>query len=365
MRDDVRAVAPQASILALEPVGELDELRDEWTELAHASGNIFSTWEWASAWWRHGVGGRPLLLYASREDDGRLGVMIPLYLWSARPLRVARFLGHGPADQLGPLSRAPDRARAGDALRHVVAEARLDVLLAELLPGGEGWSRALGSPPLLRESSPTLSLDGGWEAYLAQRSRNLRQQVRRRERLLASRHPVRLRLTSDPERLQDDLTLLFSLHVARWGKRRSAFTRWEDFHREFATVALERGWLRLWFLELDGQPAAAWYGFRFAGIESYYQAGWDPNRSDESVGFCLLAHSIREAAEDGMREYRFLRGAEPFKLRFANADPGLETIALVRGTKGRIAAAVAARGLPNRTLRSVFRCMAGRSSSRL
>jgi hypothetical protein len=39
----------------------------------------------------------------------------------------------------------------------------------------------------------------------------------------------------------------------------------------------------------------------------------------------LLIHSIRQALEDGLDEYRFLRGGEPFKYRFAANDPGLET----------------------------------------
>ena len=51
----------------------------------------------------------------------------------------------------------------------------------------------------------------------------------------------------------------------------------------------------------------------------------------------LLVHSIREAVADGMREYRFLRGGEEYKYRFADEDPGLETIALSRSSVGRAA----------------------------
>jgi CelD/BcsL family acetyltransferase involved in cellulose biosynthesis len=80
-------------------------------------------------------------------------------------------------------------------------------------------------------------------------------------------------------------------------------------------------------LELDGTPRAAWYGFRYAGAESYYQAGRDPSLDRYSVGFVLLLHSIREAFEDGMSEYRFLHGGEAFKYRFATDDPGLVTVA--------------------------------------
>ena len=345
---------------AVQRVAELDDYCDEWTELARECGNVFSTWEWASVWWRHRIKRESLLLFVGRDQHGRVDLIVPLYLWTTRPFRVARFLGHGPADQLGPVFRTADRGRAAAALRQVVADAGVDLLLAELLPGGEGWGAALHSRLLSRESSPTLSLAGGWEQFLAARSANFRQQVRGRQRRLERRFTVRFRLAADPAQLQDDLTLLFSLHHARWGKSGSAFTPWEPFHRDFAAVALDRGWLRLWFLELDDRPVAAWYGFRFGGVESYYQAGRDPGRSDASVGFVLLAHTIREAAVDGMREYRFLRGAEPFKLRFADQDPGLETLALARGRKGRIAAAAAAAALRSPVLRTVVRRLGGR-----
>jgi CelD/BcsL family acetyltransferase involved in cellulose biosynthesis len=346
--------------LRLEPVSSLEALDDEWGVLARASGNVFSTWEWASAWWRHEGRERSPLIFTCRAADNTLAAVLPLYLWSARPLRVARFIGHGPADQLGPVCAPDTQGVAAEALQSVCEEARLHVLLAELLPGGAGWDVAFDAAPLRVESSPSLSLANGWDAYLAARSANFRQQIRRRERKLRRDHEVRFRLAADTSRLQADLDVLFSLHVARWGTASSAFVRWEPFHRDFAALALRRGWLRLWILELDDRPAAAWYGFRFAGIESYYQAGRDPERSDESVGFVLLAHTIREAAADGMNEYRFLRGAEGFKRRFAAADPGVETFVLTRGIAGRIARTAAGAGLRSDRLRLLLRRLAVR-----
>jgi CelD/BcsL family acetyltransferase involved in cellulose biosynthesis len=339
----------------------LDEFREQWVALADASRNLFSTWEWASTWWRHfGVARRPLVAACSNGPE--TVALLPLYLWAHRPLRIARFIGHGPADQLGPVCGSAAQVTAAMALRQVAEQARVDLILAELLPGREGWNDALRQGPLLVESSPRISLDGGWHAYLERRSGNLRQQIRRREQQLRRRHDVRFRLATAPERLTDDLTLLYALHHARWGAR-SAFRRFEEFHRDFAALALERGWLRLWFLELDDRPVAAWYGFRFAGVESYYQAGRDPSLRDASVGLVLLAHSIREAAEDGMTEYRLLRGDERFKQRLADDDHGIETFALarngIRGTAARSAAAAALRSDP---VRSALRRLARRSA---
>jgi len=352
------AASPTAGRVDL--VSSLDELQEDWVRLAYESRNLFSTWEWASTWWRHHGTAHGPLLAACREGRD-IVALLPLYLWSRGPVRIARFIGHGPADQLGPIYAPGAGATAAEALRQTIEHADVDLVLMELLSGRESWKELLGQQPLLRESSPTISLGAGWNGYLASRSANLRQQIRRRERQLDRRYAVRFRLATAPERLQEDLTLLYALHRARWGAR-SAFTRFEDFHRDFAAIALERGWLRLWFLELDERPAAAWYGFRFAGVESYYQAGRDPAFRDRSVGFVLLGHSIRQAAEEGVLEYRLLRGAESFKLRFADADPGVETFALARGPAGRAARAAAAVGVRSATVRSALRRL-GRSVS--
>jgi CelD/BcsL family acetyltransferase involved in cellulose biosynthesis len=349
-----------ATRIRLESVGSLDAIDAEWSALAQAGGNVFSTPEWASSWWRHHGERFTPLVFACRADDATLAAVVPLYVWTTSRVRIARFIGTGPADQLGPVSAPRSRAFAAEALRAIGDTAEIDVLLAELLPGDKTWRTALGTAPLRVEPSPTISLAGGWESYLAARSPNLRQQIRRRERRLRRDHALQFRLAGDAARLQDDLDVLFSLHRARWGRDRSAFLPWERFHRDFAAVALERGWLRLWFLDLDGRAVAAWYGFRFAGVESYYQAGRDPERSDESIGFVLLAHTIREAAEDGMSEYRLLRGAESFKRRFADADPGLETFALGRGIRGRIAGFAALAALRSDRARLVLRRLAAR-----
>ncbi|MGH3002485.1 MAG: GNAT family N-acetyltransferase, partial [Gaiellaceae bacterium] len=137
-----------------------------------------------------------------------------------------------------------------------------------------------------------------------------------------------------------DLDTLFALHRARWGGR-SGFGP-EAFHREIARLALARRWLRLWVVELDGRPAAAWYGFRLGNVESYYQAGRDPAHDRDSLGFVLLAHTIREALDDGVEEYRFLRGAERYKSRFTGEDPGLESVLIPASARGRVAVSAAA-----------------------
>ena len=324
--------------LELEPLADLHAAREPWQALGEAGGNVFGTWEWGSTWWRHFGRGRRLALAACRRPDGTAAGVLPLYEARRAPMRLLRFVGHGPADQLGPVCAAEDRPAVGEALTRALAGPRT-LLLAERLHPHEGWVSRLGGAVVRREESPRIALDADtWDEFLAARSSNFRQQVRRRERKLIREHGLSYRL-SDASTLERDLESVFMLHDARWESLEStSFARAAAFHRDFAVVALERGWLRLWLAEVGGRPVAAWYGFRFARAEWYYQAGRDPAWEREAIGFVLLAHTIRAALEDGMAEYRLLLGGESYKSRFASDDPGLETAVIGNRVVGRAAA---------------------------
>ena len=307
----------------VEPVARPEELHEEWDALAAATGSAFATWSFHRTWWEHYGRGRTLEVSAARRADGSLAAILPLYRWRERP-QVLRFVGEGVGDELGPITAPEERALAAEALREAVS-GRL--LLGERLPG-QGWDAAVGGSLVLREGSPLVHLgEGSWDEFLARRSANFRQQLRRRERALVRDHDARFRLTSSPDELERDFSSLVDLHRRRWHDNTS-FLRHERFHRAFAARALDEGLLRLWHLEIEGTPVAAWLGYRVGRVESFYQAGRDPAWDPASVGLVLLAHSIRAALEDGLDEYRFLRGAEPYKYRFADEDPGLETIVL-------------------------------------
>jgi CelD/BcsL family acetyltransferase involved in cellulose biosynthesis len=319
--------------LHIAPVCDLAELdHAEWDRLARSSRNLFGTREWISTWWE--IFGRrgSLMTFACRDLDGALVALLPLYVSSRGLRRELRFLGHGEADRPGPVCAPGDRLAVAAAMREALREHRgcFDVFVGDDLPEREGWGRAIRAQFVRRTSSPVLRRQGrNWQAFLATRSPNFRQQTRHRERRLARDHALQFRLAEDASRLDADFDTLLRLHEARWAGASNWFAGdRETLHRAFAARALPRGWLRLWIAELHGRPAAAWYGFRYGGAEWYYQAGRDPQHDRLSIGFVLLAHTIREALDAGVDEYRLLRGDEPYKLRFANDDAPLETVML-------------------------------------
>ncbi len=275
------------TLIQVECHNSFSPVRDAWPALADRAGNVFGTLDWAEVWWKHFGGGRTLNIIALREADGTLVAICPLHLATGPPVRLLRFVGYGPADQLGPICAPVDRGRVARQLAAAIhaSPPRWDVFLAEQLAAEEGWSALTGARVVQRAESPVIHFDGTWADFVGARSKHLRKFLGWQERKLTREHALSYRLVQPEDVLGDALDELIELHRARWPGG-SRFAAEFGFHREFATRAMARGWLRLWFLELDGRSVATWYCFRYGGSETYYQAGRDPHGTSRRLDSC-------------------------------------------------------------------------------
>jgi CelD/BcsL family acetyltransferase involved in cellulose biosynthesis len=361
-------------------LGEVKALADEWRPLAERRGNAFVTPEWFLAWLRRlGQDWEPRVAVV-RAPDGALRGLLPL-VGSGRDPQTPRFpLG----DRFHPVADAGDEEAVAIAAAAAVAPDRgVRSIQLENVDADGRWWRALAeaSPAPLavveRGESvlPFVELAGlSWDEFLAGRSRQLRSQLGRKLRSLRKEHDVEFRRTRRSDEVATDLETLFRLHDARWAERPGSSALQDPalraFHLDFAAAALEREWLRLTLMEVDGVPIAALYGWLIGGRWSYYQAGFDPAWSGRSPGFLLLAETIREAIEEGASEYDMLLGDEAFKRRFATSSRRVRSLLLVpRGRPAHIGAAAAARvrrswrRLPSRPRAGIKR-LAGRLGER-
>jgi len=316
----------------------LEPLREQWSPLAEASRNLFATWEWNALWWKHFGRERPLQVRVVGAEGGEARAIVPLFVWKERPFRVLRLIGHGHGDLLGPICSSEDRELGYEALEAALAAESPDLFVGDWLAGDLHWASVFGGTVVRTTGYPILRFEHpSWDEFVASRGTSHRKAIRYYPRRLARDYDVEYRQSDDPATLQQDLDEAFRLHAIRFGKHAGCLFCGpsEAFQREFAAAALERGWLRLLLLYVNGTAVAAEYGFRYGNAYFSYQGGRDPAWDRLSVGFVVEVESIRRALDEGIREYRFLEGEEGYKYRFPTEDPRLETVAIPRTRKGR------------------------------
>lgn len=329
----------QCAVETIENLARFEALKDEWNELVSASDSncLFLTWEWLFTWWKHRAEDRRLQLVTMR-CDGQLIAAAPLALqpWHRRRLRpypALDFIGMGEvgSDYLDILIRHGREKYACDVLakylagrKHVLELSRVNgdsgqaIGLAAALQR-HGWS-ALGTAT---DVCPIIDLSGrSWESYLATLGSDHRYNFRRRLKNLEKHWWVTLERVQTEEQRTMCLRLLVKLHRLCWQDRGGSGALHTQtlvrFHDEFSQLALARGWLRLYILRLNGEAAAAWYGFNYNGVFYFYQSGFDPRFLKQSVGLVMTGLAIKSAIEDGARVYDFLLGDERYKFLWAS-----------------------------------------------
>jgi hypothetical protein len=175
-----------------------------------------------------------------------------------------------------------------------------------------------------------VELPGSWEAYLSSLSAHGRRAIARNERKLRREHDVAL-TDYGKGRLEEGLHHLQRLHALRWGGG-GAFRDlvMERLHRRFAAALADRGQLWLVTLDLDGVPAAAWYGFSLGDTAYHYQSGRDLRWERDRVGAVLIGIMIRRAIERGYRRFDFLRGEEPYKSQWTRTARRCDEVVVFR-----------------------------------
>jgi CelD/BcsL family acetyltransferase involved in cellulose biosynthesis len=321
-------------------VVELGELEADalaaWQRFALERGNPFASPEWLGACLEGGAVRSPIVLVARDSERGYNG-FLPLERSQAGSSRALHLPGNRLADWYEPACAAETEQQFLGACAGALAGLGCDVLGLDRW-AGEVEPFANQRPLRLRRARPDDVLpfvelgSGGWDEYLAARSRNFRSQLGRRRRKLEEGPGLEFRL-AEPGSFDEDWATFRRLHEARWGERGEPGVlagEGGDVHRAFAAVALERGWLRLWVMSVGGDPVGAWYGWRLGDRYGYQLSGFDPAMAKAGIGVVLLAHTIEQAAAEGARVYDLLWGDEPYKERFETDRRTVPSLLLTR-----------------------------------
>ncbi len=178
--------------------------------------------------------------------------------------------------------------------------------------------------------APGIELPGSWDAYLAGLRKKDRHELRRKLRRLESAGEITLRLAEGPT-FDRDLELFQQVMAeSREEKKDFLSPERQAFFVRMAGRMRALGLLKLFLLELDGDPIAAVLTFDYEGRRLLYNSGYRHEHARLAPGLLLKALCIRDAIESGLTYFDLLRGAEGYKHHLGAADHSVYRIVVVR-----------------------------------
>lgn len=331
----------------------------DWDRLAVAADLPYCAPAWGLAWFRHASPKGARLRVVAVRDAGEVIGIGPFYAepWGAR-LWTWSLLGSEIAARIEPLAASGRRKDVAAALAEAIATSGPPAGRIELngLPVESEWPAALmaawpGGRRLFHHRepptpAPVVRLEGAdLDGWLAGRSSNFRQQVRRSRRKL-EKDGFAFRVASSPEEIEADLRAFERLHNARWEDRggSDALTPGTDLmladvgrdlvgERRFLLISLERN-----------RQIVNSQLFMAAGAElSYWNGGFDDDFASYKPSIAGLVEAVRVSLEQGYTRFDLGAGAQDYKSRFTDQQdevqwqtliPPGRTYALARGLFG-------------------------------
>jgi len=318
---------------------DFSSLETAWEELLSASTtrHIFFTPQWQKAWWQAFGNDNQLLLLSVQRDSELMGI-IPLMHKGER----ISFIGNSDVcDYMDfVVRRGQEGAILSQLLDYLEPMDWKSICLQSLLPHSLVLSyfaplaqqRGYLVEITQEDVSPQLALPSSWEGYLSQLKRKDRHELRRKLRRLEGVKSTRFYTITEKEQLRQQLASFFELFRLSEGKKAGFMTdQMRGFFEAMADSVAAKGYLRLAFLEVDGQRVASAMCFDCWDHFHLYNSGYDPGYASLSVGLLCKAFCIREGIIEGKRHFDFLRGAERYKYHLGGQDVPIYRCVISRG----------------------------------
>lgn len=332
---------------------ELSEIKSQWNTLVNDSTfpNIFLTWEWLSLWLD--FFGRSCRLQTVAFFSGpTLVAAMPIY-----ECKVSFMRGHGTSSLCligdGPLV-SPDYL--GPIVKNEYVEVVTGMLttyfdkvfskygvvrLSALNKKSEGTARLINNLEkfyqiiiLAEESCPILLLPDSYESFLAGLSKKRKKRIEYEIRRAEKKFDVYLkcfREENDAGKIFDVIAKVYDRSSKRYTVANGfANIDYLDFHKKVMLDFAKKGWLRFYVLSFNNEPVSYVYGYVFNNTFWFYQTSFDVSQKKFAPGSIILQLVIESVINEGIKEFDFLRGEEPYKYQYNTGERKLHTALVFR-----------------------------------
>lgn len=310
---------------------EIKTLQPDWNPLLEQSDadNIFLTWEWIESWKKTSSINTKLLFITLKEDD-KLVAIAPFYIQPYRLIniftyQVLRFAGdQGIGSEYSNfIVRKQDNLKLKQHLWQALllhsTDFSWDLIwytnVATWTKGGQSLLTSLKQVTDLNVTTRNVDfanthLNELSEQVLPSLSKSLRTNIKQTQGYLTRHGHWQVTYCDDPKLLRETLNRLFELHNLRWQKAglEGSFLRrpeMANFYQDFASKALQRGWLRLAELTCNDKTQAVQIGYVYRQQFFALQEGFNPD-FQTGVGQVLRYHVMQQCIHEGLTDYDFL-----------------------------------------------------------
>ena len=313
------------------PIVSFQEIEREWESVLRDSpeNTLFLTSQWQKVWWDTFGDGHTMCGFTYPESN--------------------------------EISAIASLAKSGDTVSFIGSEDTFDYNDFLIRPGHEvGFYQTLldcmeeqkfGMLRLvsLRETSPTLQilpdlarkhgytvevkeedvtsgigLPSTWDEYLSLLNKKDRHELRRKIRRMDSQTDWKWYSLTEPTEVNERLGEFIKLmRQSRADKDEFMTPERERFFYNITQRMSELGLLQLYFLHMDGVTVATSLCFDYGGSRLLYNSGYAPEYAYYSVGLLLNAMCLKDAIEQGLTYFDFLRGPEPYKAHLGGQQRNL------------------------------------------
>ena len=313
-------------------------LHAEWNTLLKRSitDNPFSTYEWHSNWWDAYHPG-DLWILAFRDDNDNLRGIASFFIETTDDgQRILHFVGcEDVTDYLDLLvdKEYHDGVYAELAKFLLQHKDKFDCIdlcnIPSESPTYTDFPSILSEQGFtvtteVQEVCPLIPLPENFDDYLAGLDKRERKEVQRKlRRAKGAGDALSWYMVNGEHDLDAEVDKFLSL-MASSHPEKAQFLENEQhvsFFKSIVPAAAEAGWLQLNFLEVMGEPVAAYVNFDYNNQILVYNSGLAPGKAGAlSPGIVLLSYNIEHAIENKREVFDFLRGDEQYKYKMGGQN---------------------------------------------